>query len=217
MHSRGRNSVPLAMTRTQTSRLSSIAVAGALLMSSATAAHAAEQTMFTKESTPLFATQKGKILGQLTPGTQVTVLRKAGAKVQVTFDGWTEEYRELEIFAGKELRIERASLVRISDKHRKVLKKDKGRFDVAWTQVKLTGWVNKRQLTKKLDGVWKKAQDIHQERCTECHDFMQASEFTAQQWSGTLRIMTHRAALTPEEEVLVRQYLQSHAREKTSD
>lgn len=201
------------MTARNPSRLlgSGLLLAGLL---AAAAAEAADKPMFTKESTPLFGTKKGKVLGQLPPGTEVEVLKKAGRKVQVKLVGWTEEYRELELFKGKELRLEVASLVRVDDKHVKTLSEEKGRFDVAWTKVELTGWVDKRNLVSDLSTVWKPAQEIHQERCTECHDFMPASELTAQQWSGTLRIMTHRAALTPEETVLIRQYLQSGARER---
>lgn len=216
MQTAGRNSVLGLMTRMHSSRLFSLALAGGLLLS-ASAAFAADEVMFTKESTPLFATKKGKILGQIPPGTELKILSKAGPKVEVQLEGWTEEYQELAIFAGKELRVERATLVRIDPKQREVLGTAKGRFDVEWTHVRLKGWVNVRQLDKSLDGVWKLARQIHQERCTECHDFMQATEFTAQQWSGTLRIMTHRAALTPEEAVLIKQYLQTHARDKAAE
>lgn len=178
------------------------------------AAHAAETTLYTKESTPIFGTKKGKILGQLPPGTAVKVLSKGKGKVEVKIVGWTEEYRELEIFKDKELRIEVASLVRTNEKNLKTLGTENGRFEVVWTKVELSGFVDARKLISDLDKVWKPARDIHQERCTECHDFMPASELTAQQWSGTLRIMTHRAALTPEESVLIKQYLQSGARER---
>lgn len=177
-------------------------------------AHAAEKTLYTKESAPLFATKKGKILGQLPPGTAVKVLSKAGGKSKIELTGWTEEYRELELFKDKELRIQVASLVRVDDKCAKVLGTENGRYEIVWSKVQLTGWVDTRRLASDLSKVWKPARDIHQERCTECHDFMPASELTAQQWSGTLRIMTHRAALTPEESVLIKQYLQAGARER---
>lgn len=175
------------------------------------------EILYAKESTPLFAVQKGQILGQITPGTALTVKSKAGGRVQVELEGWAEEYRELELFAKKEVRIEVASLVRANKKNLTEIGTEAGRYDSVWKKVKLTGWVDARRLDKKLDNVWKAARDIHSERCTECHDFMPSSELTAQQWSGVLRIMTHRAALTPEEAVLLKQYLQTHAREKTAE
>lgn len=199
------------MTRHTFSRMFALLGLSALVSAPALAA---DKTLYTLQSTPIFGTAKGKILGQLLPGTPLTVKGKAGSKLQVELEGWTEEYRELEIFAKKEVRIERASLVRIDKKNYKTLGTETGRFEVVWTKVKLTGWVDKRKLVADLDKVWAPAREIHQERCTECHDFMPASEQTAQMWSGTLRIMTHRAALTPEESVLLKQYLQAGARER---
>jgi hypothetical protein len=37
---------------------------------------------------------------------------------------------------------------------------------------------------------------------------------TPAQWRGTLVIMAHRAALTPEEAALLRQYFQTHAKKE---
>ena len=175
------------------------------------------EVLYARESAPLFAVQKGQILGQLTPGTPVTVKGRAAGKVQVELEGWAEEYRELEVFAAKDLRVEVAALVRMNKKNITVVAEEAGRFDSVWKKVKITGWVDARRLDKSLDAVWKPAREIHSSRCTECHDFMPTSELTAQQWSGVLRIMTHRAALTPEEAVLLKQYLQAHARDKTAD
>jgi hypothetical protein len=172
------------------------------------------EILYARESAPIFAVQKGQILGQITPGTALTVKSKAAGKVEVEVEGWAEEYRELELFTGKENRIELAALVRANKKNLEVLGQEAGRYDSVWKRVKLTGWVEAKRLEKTLEAVWKPAREIHSSRCTECHDFMPASELNPQQWSGVLRIMTHRAALTPEEAVLLKQYLQAHAREK---
>lgn len=187
-----------------------------LLLGVSAIAEAKDQARFTKVSTPLFGAKKGKILGQLPPGTPVTVLKKAGKRAEIMVEGWTQEYRDLQVFAGKELPIERVTLVRIDPKRRKVISTVAGRFDVKWTKVQLTGWVDSRKLVNKLSAVWAPARELHQERCTECHDFKPASELTAQQWSGALLIMTHRAALTPEESALLKQFLQAGARERSS-
>lgn len=183
-----------------------------IVLGAIASASAADEVRYTRESTPLFDGAKGKILGQLPPGTPVTLKTRSGAMVEVVVHGWTEDHRELELFADKAPRLSRAQLVRVDKGRLEPLKTEVGRYDVAWTKVRLTGWVAAARLVPDLNAVWNAARALHRQRCTACHDFMPASELSAQQWSGTLRIMSHRAALTPEEAVLLKQYLQSGAR-----
>lgn len=184
-----------------------------LAMVAAGSAQAADKLRYTKESTPLFDKKKGRILGSVLPGTPVTVKKRKGRRAFVEINGWSEAYHDLEVLAGQDVRIPRANLVRLLPGVRKVHEEKVDKWETKWFRVTISGWIKSRSLVPDIKQVWSDAQELHLNRCTECHEWRPPEMLTRTQWRGTLVIMSHRAALTPEETALLSQYLQNHAKD----
>lgn len=161
---------------------------------------------------PLMADAKGAPLGTLSPGTLLRVLKHDNDLTEVRLDGWSMVGAEQIAFAAKGQRIILARLTASRPDNRKVLARSQDTYGIDWERVVITGWVSSKDLVGQISSVWQKANAIYQKRCTACHALHQPTEFTANQWPSILRIMTKRAALTPEDTALVTEYLQSHAR-----
>jgi hypothetical protein len=175
-------------------------------------ARAADETRYTKGSTAMFDGARGKVLGSMPPGAPVQLVEKKGRRSKIVVEGWSAEHNDLEVFANWDVRRERVTLARLKEETREVTKEKKDRWDTTWRKVRITGWVDSSALVTDVAQVWKAAKLIHTTRCTICHPFKAPDLLTASQWRGTLVIMAHRAALTPEEEALIKQYLQKNAR-----
>jgi len=176
------------------------------------AAAAGEDVKYTRVSTVLYDQKDGKVFGTLPPGTPVTVTKKGSGRMKVRVEGWSEEYHELELFSDRDHRIQRMTMARIPDGVRTVKQKKEDTWGTTWMEVQVAGWIAKGDLTDEVKKVWKKAVALYEARCYDCHEFRPPELLTPSQWRGTLVIMAHRAALTPEEETLLRQYFQQHAR-----
>lgn len=173
-----------------------------------------ETIVYSAESTPLFDAKEGKVLGAITPGTPVVQVEKSGKWAKVMVRGWSQQYHELEVFSDHQSRVERLSLARMKESHRKVGGEKVDEWGTTWMEVAIEGWVPKANLVKDASTVWGAAKALYESRCYDCHEFRPAEMLTPSQWRGTLVIMAHRAALTPEEAALLRQYFQTHAKQE---
>lgn len=169
---------------------------------------------YVRESTALFDAKEGKVLGAVPPGTPVVLLEKSGKRAKVLVRGWSQQYHELEVFSDYEHRIERLALARMKEELRKVGTEKVDEWGTTWFEVQFEGWVDKDVLEKSASKVWAHAKELYETRCYDCHEFRPPEMLTPAQWRGTLVIMAHRAALTPEEAALLRQYFQAHAKEE---
>lgn len=183
-----------------------------MMLAFAVEARAADDMRYTKSSAPIFDGARGKVLGSIPPAVPVKVVGKKGRRSKIVVEGWSAAYKDLEIFASWDLRMERVTLARLKDGIREVTSEKEDRWETTWQKVRITAWIDTARLVKDIKPIWKEAKDIHTTRCTICHPFKAPDLLTASQWRGTLVIMSHRAALTPEEEALMKQYLQTNAR-----
>ncbi len=174
-------------------------------------AQAKTKMVYTKHSTPIFDGPNGKILGSLPPGTPIELVQSGPKRSKVALEGWSEQYHDLQVYADVGLRMERGTFVRFSDASRAVLGSKTDAWKTKWTQVKVTGWVDTKSYTDRIKAVWDSARDLYEERCMDCHEYRPPELLNPAQWRGTLVVMSHRAALTPEESALLRQYFQAHA------
>lgn len=175
---------------------------------------AGEEFRYSRVSAALFDGPEGKVLGNIPPGTPVTVKKTMKKRAHVVIEGWSQQYHELEVFSDHEHRIHRASLARVKDDLRKVGKEHIDEWGTKWFQVRLEGWVDAASLTEKSETVWQDARSLYESRCYDCHETRIPEMLTPAQWRGTLIIMAHRAALTPEESTLLRQYFQTFAKKE---
>jgi trimethylamine-N-oxide reductase cytochrome c-type subunit TorC len=169
---------------------------------------------YPSESTTLYSSATGSgAFGVLSPGTSLQVTgATSNGRLPVKIEGWSMANEPSMIFlaAGKrilELRLSASASPSQPRKGKTVVL-----YGVTWKPVSYAGWVNSSATVPKIDAVWKAASDLYQKRCSACHGLHRPKEFTANQWPSVLSIMTHNAALTPEQAALVTQYLQRHAK-----
>ena len=193
-----------------------IALTAALLLSwgleGPAQAEEEENIRYVERSTPLFDGKEGKVLGAIPPGTPVVMVDKSGKWAKVLIRGWSQQYHELEVFSDYEHRIERLALARMKEELRKVGGEKVDDWGTTWFEVQFEGWIEKDVLVKNAKDVWASAKGLYENRCYDCHEYRPPEMLTPAQWRGTLVIMAHRAALTPEEAALLRQYFQTHAK-----
>jgi trimethylamine-N-oxide reductase cytochrome c-type subunit TorC len=192
----------------------SITVVSALFMAtqSVKIESAPPSQMYTNQTTPLLASQGGPVVGSVTPGTPVMIIKEAGARVQVAVAGWSAQGAETALFAAPGQRILLANLDQPRANVRTILGQEKDSYGTVWQRVRMTGWVLRSSLVSDVSTVWKRGEQLYAARCGSCHALHPANERTANQWPGTLQSMAKRAGMTNEEASFILKYLQMHAK-----
>jgi len=154
----------------------------------------------------------GDELGKLLPGTPLKVLANANDRVRVELKGWSRA--DYEVLVMRDLR-ERLAFARLTEQGQsahKVLGEKTDPYGVLWQQVRLTGWTGKAGLAFSAAPVWTLGAKLYQNTCNACHVAPAPNTYSANQWPGLISNMVENAGLMGDELVLVRQYLQTHAR-----
>ena len=184
-----------------------------LLLSSGAAM--AEQILYTNTLTSLRdAAANGKVIAAISPATRLRVLKAQNGQVQVEVTGWSPEGGEKYMFIEMGQRIRQAKMTDEGLKYRKVIAEQEDYYESVWQDVRLTGWIAKKDTSEDLRAIWKSARHLFHQRCTRCHALHRPTEFTANQWPSILKIMTVRAGLSEGKKALIVQFMQSHAKDR---
>ncbi len=154
----------------------------------------------------------GAELGTLTPGAPLTVLKSENDRVQIELKGWAPAVYRLTVTSDLGQRL---SFARLSDKGkeaRKILSTGEDLYGEQWEEVSLSGWTAKAGLAGGVTSVWALADRIYQDRCDSCHTAHTPDTYSVNQWPGELDSLADYGGLMGDELVLVRQYLQNHAK-----
>ena len=155
----------------------------------------------------------GGELGTLFPGTPLKALANDGARVRIELEGWAlVNYRSV-VTSGLGERLRFARLNERGQAAREVLGETEDPYGESWEEVRLTGWAAKAGLGNNAASVWALADELFQILCNACHVAPAPDTYTANQWPGMIGNMVENAGLMGNELVLVRQYLQAHARD----
>lgn len=162
-------------------------------------------------SVPIVGGDGGE-LGTLLPGTPLKALADDGARVRIELKGWAlVAYRSL-VTSGLGERLTFARLNERGQAAREVLGETEDPYGESWEEVRLTGWAAKAGLADSIAPVWALADEVFQTLCNACHVAPAPDTYTANQWPGMIGNMVENAGLMGDELVLVRQHLQTHAR-----
>ncbi len=156
---------------------------------------------------------QGGELGTLLPGTPLKVLANDGARVSVEVEGWALVGHRSLITSGLGQRLVFARLNERGQAAREVLGETEDPYGQSWEEVRLSGWTAKAGLANDAAPAWALADEIFQTLCNACHVAPAPDTYTANQWPGMIGNMVENAGLMGNELVLVRQYLQAHARD----
>ena len=155
----------------------------------------------------------GEELGTLLPGTPLKALANNSDRIRIEIKGWSlVDYRTL-VTSGLGERLAFARLNERGQAARKVLGKTVDPYEMTWEEVQLPGWVAKAGIAKSAAVVWTLAGELFQDTCNACHVAPAPDTYTANQWPGLISNMVLNAGLMGNELVLVRQYLQTHAKD----
>ena len=156
-----------------------------------------------------------KAVGVLEVGASVYPLKRQKGWREIRIEGWQQEGMPSMLFAFKGKRVIKAMLTPAGEKLLKVLKTVKDPdTGLTWKEVALPDvWVHGGALKPSVAEEWKRAAALYEERCSMCHALPQTTDYTANQWPATLRVMSKRAALNRQETDLVAKYLQYHAKD----
>ncbi len=156
--------------------------------------------------------EDGSELGTLMPGAPLKVLASDETRVRVELEGWAPVVYRLIVTKDVGQRLSFAQLTEKGTQARKVVATTDDLYGEKWEEVRLTGWAAKPGLAVDAKSVWELADRIYQNRCDSCHTAHAPDSYSTNQWPGNLDSMADYGGLMDKELVLVRQYLQTHAK-----
>ena len=152
-----------------------------------------------------------KSSGKLLPTTGIEVLKVKGTKALVKLTGWNKGKMSRIVYYSKGVRIISGAFSKKAKYKLEVLKTEKiGKNQ--WSKVTLTTWIDNKDLTSDIDGLYSKASDLLQTNCGLCHAYHPTTEFSANQWPAVIKGMRPRSPLSKEDGWLITQYAQKHAK-----
>lgn len=174
----------------------------------------ASDATYTSSVKNLFESANGSSSkGRLLPTSKIKILEKQGDKIKIELEGYMKDGVNSAVYYSVGNRILVAGISKSAKFDFKTISTSKDEEGVEWQKVSFVAFTENDNLTDDLDGLYKKAQAIFDTNCALCHPGHPSSEFTANQWPSIIKSMIGRTAMTKDENYLVTQYLQKHAKD----
>jgi trimethylamine-N-oxide reductase cytochrome c-type subunit TorC len=174
----------------------------------------ASETMYTSSVKNLFeSSDSTSSKGRLLPTSKVKILETKGDNIKIELEGFMKDGVDSAVYFSEGKRILIAGLSKSSNFDFKTISTSKDEEGVEWKKVTFTAFTKNNNLTEDLDALYAQAQTVFANNCAMCHPAHPASEFTANQWPSIVKSMINRTAMTKDENYLVTQYLQKHAKD----
>lgn len=152
--------------------------------------------------------QNSSISGKLLPTSKVQILEKVGDKIKFKVQGFVKDGATNAVYFVPNKRILVTAFAKKNNyKFEKIATKD------GWDEVSVIGYAKNENFTKDLDGLYKKAKATYTENCSMCHPLHPENEFSANQWPSMIKSMVNRTPMSKDQNFLVVQYLQKHAKD----
>lgn len=169
------------------------------------------ETVYVVAPTPLAAAD-GTQLATVTLGAPITQSAASGDAVDVVVEGWSMETSPSAIFYTDAQRIPLASLSDAGQAAREVLESKTDDYGTTWQKVRLSGQLAQASVTSDPDaGLWPSAAELYAATCGGCHAVHSTTDYTANQWPGTIQGMLQYVTLSNQELDLITKYVQYHA------
>jgi trimethylamine-N-oxide reductase cytochrome c-type subunit TorC len=174
----------------------------------------ASETMYTSSVKNLFETSNSTASkGRLLPTSEVKVIEKKDGKVKVEIEGFMKVGVSNALYFAQGKRILVAGLSKSGKFDIKTISTRTGKNGTEWKKVVLTAYTKDDNLTKNLDVLYEEANKLFKDNCAMCHPIHASNEFTSNQWPSMIKSMISRTAMTKEQNYLVTQFLQKHAKD----
>ncbi|WP_141048060.1 cytochrome C [Aliarcobacter cryaerophilus] len=153
------------------------------------------------------------IKGRLLPTSKIEVLDEVDGRYKVKISGFAKDKEEFALYYSYKNRILVAGLSKTSNFDIVSSKKVELKEFENFKKLEIIAFVDKDNLTKDLNSLYAKADELYKNNCGICHSAHDKKEFTANLWPSVMKSMLSRTAITKEENYLVVQYLQKHAKD----
>lgn len=154
--------------------------------------------------------EQGKILG----GALAKVEQQDGDKFKLTLNGWQMVDAPSVMYQAKGQRVMMAVL---DDAVFETIQRGDAVVDdstgQSWAPVEVSLWSDGSQLHVDRQALWDYSQVAYQRSCAGCHVLSQTTNYTANQWIGTMSSMRRFTSLTDDQYRLILSYLQNHSRD----
>lgn len=178
-----------------------------------------EEHIFPDRTIPFYASDKpgSKAIGKVMVATRITELQSKGNMKKVRIEGWYQDGAKRVLYAVPGKRILDLALKKKATDHLVDLESLKDEdTGITWNKAEIVGWIRNKNLSGDIAKIWQAADDIFSVKCTACHVRRTPHHYTANQWTGNLKAMAPRAALSKEQRTLVLKFLQYRAKDMVS-
>jgi len=151
--------------------------------------------------------------GRLLPTSKIEVLSEVDNKYKVKISGYAKEGVESALYFTYKNRILVAGLAKDSKFEVITSKKVSDSNFSDFKELEIVAFVDKDDLSKDLNSLYAKAQELYSANCGTCHELHHKDEFTANAWPSVLESMVNMTPISKEESYLVTQYLQKHSKD----
>lgn len=153
------------------------------------------------------------IVGKFLPTNSFKILSQKGNRLKIEIVGYQNPKAKSALYYVSGKRI----LVAGFTKHANFKPKKLGVKD-GWTKLKYVVYIDidpKNMVKGKgaMETVYKEAHALFQGRCSMCHSLPAANHFSANQWPSLVNAMKSRAGLTKDQQFLIAEYQQKHAKD----
>lgn len=167
--------------------------------------------------------------GTLLSGATGTLLEEKDGRLKVELKGWQPNDSSMVLYQEKGKRILMAVIN--EEAQNEALVYDEVQQDTAssedglvdesegekWRSLTLTAWIDSTQINLDLAELWDYSAKEYLQACTACHSAPRETDYTANQWIGTMNSMKHYTTLNDDEYNMILTYLQNHARDFRAD
>ncbi|WP_418184780.1 cytochrome C [Aliarcobacter vitoriensis] len=151
--------------------------------------------------------------GRILPTSKIEILDEVDNRYKVKVVGYVKEEVEYALYFTYKNRILVAGLSKNNNFEVINSKKVDDKEFSDFKELEIIAYIDKDNLTKDLNALYKKANELYSNNCGICHSAHDKKEFVANLWPSVMKSMLSRTALTKEDNYLVVQYLQKHSKD----
>ncbi len=153
--------------------------------------------------------EKNKVIGELTKGTKVKVLKKSIDKSLIEIRGWSyEEKPNNKIFFKDGITVVLANIKKDKLLLRKTLQTKEDEYEESWIETKIEAWISNKELTQDFMSLWDKEKSLAAERCSGCHEIPAPDSHFAGEFPSLMDSMAEQAGLGEVEKTTLINYFQ---------
>lgn len=153
--------------------------------------------------------KKNVVLGKITKGTKVKILKKDKNKSFIEIQGWSyEEEPNTEIFFKNGVTVVLVDIKKDKVSKREIIQTKEDEYEEVWIENKIQAWIPSNVLTKNFEALWEKESTLAAERCSGCHEIPEPDSHFAGEFPSLMDSMAEQAGLDEIDKATLVNYFQ---------